>query len=716
MMMTSPRVRFGGLTAVMVLLALWIVAAAPRAAADPLGTCAQPPTPDVVSSGMTGMIDPTQGQGLAGSIYLQYGYAGQVWHTFDAGDSAITMCAAPEAEISTWLGNLLFDGAKVMVAMANGLHYLVYDGGLPSTFDQIVATGAQAAYSGFAAPFIVLALLIVGIGVLLYVLRGDHSGAAKSGGRVAAGLALVAATAFSPLMYTALFDNMIIGAFQQAQAKIANAISDEPDEDVVYRHVLPTTLHREIVYENWLRGEFGKADSPLATKLGDDLVWAQSCSWSEVRTDTCDVQAKQQRFTEIAKKIKAEGHYVIFTGADGSRVGIGALALFEASIITPLQITSKLGILLAQIVLRVVVLFGPLLGILAMAPGVARRILKGVLGVGALGLGLTIVASLHSFIVIQILDMDNVSLTGKLMVITLITMLIWTVARPVKRVKSMMASSMYAMPGQGLHHAADWLQHSRMMHALRKKHRHKHRPHFDKDFWLSRDEVAEPPSYGDDTPGTIYATATRPEAAADVKAVPAALPAGATNGSTGTGRGGAGSAGPPPGPAGPRGGAPSGSGAAARPPTGGDPQGQAPQPPPIRAEATVLTESDDTSPDETEPGSRSYMLPASPHRLPPGTATSEQYEQQQAPPDGERSELVTPSEVLSGDDPAAGAAEQPQPTGESGERLYKASSGQLEPDPGPAADKTPGERPEAHEARSPEGSVDDEGESDADPH
>src|SRR3712207_8523355 len=56
--------------------------------------------------------DPPVGNGLPGSPYLEYGYAGMVWHTYT------TKCnVVPDANatIDTWAGNELFSIGKNIV-------------------------------------------------------------------------------------------------------------------------------------------------------------------------------------------------------------------------------------------------------------------------------------------------------------------------------------------------------------------------------------------------------------------------------------------------------------------------------------------------------------------------------------------------------------------------------------------------------------------------
>ena len=48
------------------------------------------------------------------------------------------------------------------------------------------------------------------------------------------------------------------------------------------RNTLPTVLVDQVLYQNWLRGEFGAPDVPQAPGLGRDLLRAQTFTIDEL--------------------------------------------------------------------------------------------------------------------------------------------------------------------------------------------------------------------------------------------------------------------------------------------------------------------------------------------------------------------------------------------------------------------------------------------------
>src|SRR2546421_6888339 len=132
------RPRWVALVLVAVLLGLQILFGTPAVAAGPFDDCKDAPPIEVIGAGMVGSLDPPTGNGPSGSLYLDYSYAGFVWHTYDT--PRAWPCVDPFATITTWIGNRLFDGGKLIVGAVNGLHYALKTG-LLGGIDDIVRKG-----------------------------------------------------------------------------------------------------------------------------------------------------------------------------------------------------------------------------------------------------------------------------------------------------------------------------------------------------------------------------------------------------------------------------------------------------------------------------------------------------------------------------------------------------------------------------------------------
>ena len=65
-------------------------------------------------------------------------------------------------------------------------------------------------------------------------------------------------------------------------------------------NTLPTVLTDQVVYNNWLRGQFGAADVPQARDLGRELLRAQTFTKQEVadgQDGQAQADAKKQQYT-----------------------------------------------------------------------------------------------------------------------------------------------------------------------------------------------------------------------------------------------------------------------------------------------------------------------------------------------------------------------------------------------------------------------------------
>ena len=99
------------------------------------------------------------------------------------------------------------------------------------------------------------------------------------------------------------------------------------------RDTLPTVLVDQVVYQNWLRGEFGSPDVPQAQQLGRELLRAQTFTKAEIaeHRDTLELAAqKKAAFAAVGDRMG--DRYPYFQGKSGSRVGAGLLAVVQAAV------------------------------------------------------------------------------------------------------------------------------------------------------------------------------------------------------------------------------------------------------------------------------------------------------------------------------------------------------------------------------------------------
>lgn len=426
------RRRLRSLALVITIVALQTVISAPPAAAQ---SCEEP-NPERPGAGMVGAIDPPVGHGEGGSAYREYDYAGMVWHVYDCDSNALSM--NPESTIDTWAGNQLFNLGKNIVGATNSLHYTVLEGGLLNPLYNAVSTGAEKVYNNIYAQLFGVVAVLLAILLFRNIWRGDLATVSKRA-LFALGGVWLAASSLALLRYYDEIDNAIVQTTTNIQAGFID------DSDRVIRHVLPTELHTQVVYNNWLRGEFGSPDSPQAEQFGRRLLDAQAFTWEQMRNgddaDQAVIEDKKQEFKNISTQLGPATGY--FTGEDGSRTGVGILAFLQSLCYALFQLFAKAAVLLAQILVRLFTLTAPLIGLVAIVHhDILRRVGK-VLGTVAFNLlVLSVLAGVHALLLQAIFSAGAaLSMLTQMVIAGLVTVLLFMIGKPGRRLWQMVEMS-----------------------------------------------------------------------------------------------------------------------------------------------------------------------------------------------------------------------------------------------------------------------------------
>lgn len=408
--------------------------------------CKQPPNPERPGSGMVGAIDPTPpNTGAPDSVYAEVGYAGLVWNTYDLGCGPSGL-RNPNAVIDTWTGNLLFDIGKAIVGATNGLHYALSDGGLLAPLNDLIVSGTVALYDSVYAPWFGLVAVLLAIVLFRSIWRGDLATVSKRAAWALAGMWFAAATYLTPLLYTEVLDGVLVEGSNQVRAGFLN------EAGIEQRDVLPTLLHEQIIYRNWLRGEFGSHDGPQATQLGRELIRAQAFTKQEIAAGADDpnsgvAERKKQEYKAIAARTGSA--YGYFQGVDGSRIGVGFLGALQGVMFGLFQLLAQAALLLAQVLLRVVILLGPIIGLIAilhhdLLRGVGRAVGAAVLNIVVL----SALAALHTLVMVWVFDPTrSISVLSQMLLAGMITLVMLLVARPIRRMWQMTELAVGAVGG-----------------------------------------------------------------------------------------------------------------------------------------------------------------------------------------------------------------------------------------------------------------------------
>ena len=398
--------------------------------------CKESPEPDRPGTGLVGSLDPpTYGVGEPGSVYDEVGYAGLVWHNYDLGCAGSVV--NPATTTDTWLGNQTFNVAKFLVAGVNWAHYLIADGGeVLAPLDQLISDGTRAMYQAVFTTFIGPVLLILAVLLLVLALRGDLARQTQRAGFAVLALLIGSAAYLAPVDWARAADPLLLNGVTDMQQGFLGQVG------LGDRDTLPTVLVDQVIYQNWLRGEFGSPEVPQAKELGRDLLRAQTFTKPEVAEGRDTVELAEQKKADFAALAGRMGdRYSYFQGTSGSRIGAGILAVVQALCIALFQLLSKVLVLVAMLLLRLLVMTAPAVAVVAV---LKPDILPAVLRVAGAAIVNTLVvgalAGLHSLLVVSLFRPGSgVDLWLGLLVTGVVTVVLWAVARPFRRLVSMVS-------------------------------------------------------------------------------------------------------------------------------------------------------------------------------------------------------------------------------------------------------------------------------------
>ncbi|MEU5693774.1 hypothetical protein [Actinosynnema sp. NPDC020468] len=425
------RVRWPAMAGVVSIVLLQAVIGAPTANA---ATC-DVPNPERPGSGMVGAIDPPIGNGAKDTPYLTYGYAGMVWHAYQ------TDCVKlPDttAVIDTWMGNELFNAGKNIVGATNALHYTVVGQGLLQPLDDAVRSGVQKVYDNVYLRWFGLVALILAVLMFRQIWNGDLAAISKRGMWALAAMWLATSTLALPQFYDFL-DSTLVTRTSEIQAGFVDVEAGKDQLDV-----LPTRLHDSVVYQSWLRGEFGSPEAPQATEFGPKLLAAQAWTVQELADhkdgDQAALDAKKKQYEEIYKGLGPTQGY--FTGADGGRTGAGFLSLLQAVAFSLFQLFAKAAVLLAQLLLRILTLAGPLIGLVALIHHDLLRKVGRAAAVTVFNvLVLAVLAGTHALLLQAIFGATGLSLLTRTLLGLMLTLVCFMIGKPLRRMWQMVEMS-----------------------------------------------------------------------------------------------------------------------------------------------------------------------------------------------------------------------------------------------------------------------------------
>jgi len=377
------------------------------------------------------------------STYDVYGYAGLEFSTYDlgCGPGAIRN---PKAEASDVIANLLYTPALWLVALDNSIREYAYQ---PDSMwgwtNDLIRRASDALRDRIFSAWGGLALAAVGLWLLWGSRRGDFSDAAATAGWAVFVMVLVTAVAAWPLKASTAADRALTSTLGQVSAAMS---AESPGDSRDPARRASGVLTRTVLYEQWLRGTLGSADSETARRHGPALYRARALSWQEaeaVRTDPAQreriLAAKARLWVDTAAQVQREDPdaYQYLTGKKGTeRVGAALIALLAALAVTPFDLMASLLILVAFLIVRLAVAFLPIIGTIGLLRptsgplrGLLRTVVAALLNCVVFGAGSAV------FLLAVELITGTRSLAGwqQVFLIWVVGLVLWLLLRPYRR-------------------------------------------------------------------------------------------------------------------------------------------------------------------------------------------------------------------------------------------------------------------------------------------
>jgi hypothetical protein len=353
--------------------------------------------------------------------------------------------------------NLEFNAATGIIGAANALRERAWE---PASMwgwaNPLVKDATQSIYRKVFTVFGGITLAIVGLYLLWRSRQSEMSAAMTTAGWAILVMVAVTAIAAWPVRAANAADGSLVTGLNVVHAAVGpppqtspgncgNGVSCQDLRSPARR--ASDTATRNMLYRNWLRGELGSADSPVAQKYGLALYDATALSWQDTtaidsgHTSRQDIYTrKAEEWMRVAKQIKAEDPdaYRYLQGANGvDTVGAGFIAILSALFFAMFDLIASLLVLIGFLIFRWAVVAAPILGTIGMlhpaSSGVRRLVnvvIAAIFNIVIFGAG----AAVYLYAVDLI--MGTASLPGWLQVVLvwLCGIVGWLLLRPYRRI------------------------------------------------------------------------------------------------------------------------------------------------------------------------------------------------------------------------------------------------------------------------------------------
>ncbi|AXG14966.1 hypothetical protein [Intrasporangium calvum] len=354
--------------------------------------CKTAPTAAVPDTGLPGFFDAPPdpippkadpfGPDRKSTIYDQYGYAGLGWNTYDLG--CMGGLGDMDATVDTFLGNVFLSAGTWITSATNGVHNRVahpeqYMGPL----DSVVATVSTRLKTAIWSPWGIVALLGVAGLLLYYSMHGRLSSVVSGAAWALLVLAVLAGVSEYPTRIAGFFDQTVTQTIASVNESSAGLTATAGADATRAQGSL---IVDDVLYQAWLRGQFGDPDSAAARTWGPLLFRESTFGRAELQAAQASpegvrkmTEQKANDWVATTQEIQEEDPlaYAAVQGKAKGRAGAGFMAFMGVLLTGVFRLIADIFVFAGLVMLRLLVMFFPaaaVFGVIAPMSTIVRRI------------------------------------------------------------------------------------------------------------------------------------------------------------------------------------------------------------------------------------------------------------------------------------------------------------------------------------------------------
>ena len=431
---------------------------------DLTGSCKSPPTPEEPTDGLMGwfvtkpasppaFVDPSSADADQ-TIYQQYGYAGLSWDVYDLGCGG-ALIRDQNAGVDTWVADKTYTVSKFGVGLSNSLHTWATTDGALDPLDPLIAQASKAVGAAVYTPWITVSMLILGCVIIFGARRRDLPGTVTSIGWALLVITLATISLQQPLQTGHAADSIISSTVGQIDAQF-NGTPGTTSPGTAEADMMTTS----VLYQNWLRGELGDPSSATAKTYGMLLLDSQALSWAQSEQSPAVqaqiINAKEAEFMGVAAAIQKSDPdaYAHLTGHSASRMGASSAAFMSAAATTPFTDLGSLIVVLAELVIRLVVVFFPILALIGLHRRTSGVVRTGLNTIAAAIVNAPLFAVLGGLEILSVREIMGGTDTAlpqwiQILLLAMITVVMWRISKPFRKLGAMVSPNRNFI-GEGL--------------------------------------------------------------------------------------------------------------------------------------------------------------------------------------------------------------------------------------------------------------------------